>query len=60
MAAQLSNEMQAAGLQPSQPPPGPPAAKATPYIDQFGRKIKQVENLKTPPLSDNNSNRNQK
>lgn len=42
MARQVYDEMQAAGLQPTQPAPGPPAAKATPFIDHIGRKMKQV------------------
>jgi len=43
MARQLYDEMLAAGMQPNQPPPGPPSLKVPTVLDQFGRKIKQVD-----------------
>lgn len=43
MARQLYDEMLAAGMQPNQPPPGPPSLKVPSVLDLFGRKIKQVD-----------------
>ncbi|BDA50649.1 probable pentatricopeptide repeat-containing protein At3g61520, mitochondrial at N-terminal half [Coccomyxa sp. Obi] len=54
MARQVYDEMQAAGLQPTQPAPGPPAAKATPFIDHIGRKMKQGGALGSPHHSGGN------